>query len=99
MQGSRLDLMREPTWALAADCIFLLTRRKWPPWRESGKSEVRKTWPAISPRTRRPLRTGHALAMSKGTRAMTHLSAVPSGSRSAVKDLRGEVARDGMGQY
>src|ERR1700722_18855471 len=94
--GSSQILTREPTRALAADCIFLLTSRKWPPRRESGKSEVRKAWPAISPRTRRPLRTGQVFAMSKGTWAMTHLSAVPSGSRSAVKDVRGERERGGM---
>src|SRR5208337_3608931 len=35
--------------------------------------------------TLRPRRSGQALAKSKGTRAIVHLSAVPSGSRKAVK--------------
>jgi hypothetical protein len=34
------------------------------------------------------LRTGQTFAISNGTRAITHFSAVPSGSSTAVNDFR-----------
>ncbi len=43
--------------------------------------------PSISPLTRFPRRTGQAVATSNGIRAITHRSAVPSGSSSAVNVL------------
>ena len=41
----------------------------------------------ISPRTRRPLRSGQTLVTSKGSRAMTQWRLFPAGSRTAVKVL------------
>ena len=77
----------DPTRAFAPFCIFLLTSRKCPPPRATAKSEVRKGNSSISPRTRNPFRTGHALATSNGTRAITHPSPFLSGSSTAVKDF------------
>src|SRR5581483_5683818 len=68
-------------------CIFLFTSTMRPLPPGTGKSEVRKAKPLISPRTRRRLRSGQVLSISKGTRAMIQLSVVPSDSSRAVKDF------------
>src|SRR5580658_4347553 len=80
-----------PTRACAPFCIFLLTSRICPWPVGSGKSEVRKAKPSISPLTLLPRRVGQASATLKGTRAITHLRAVPSGSSRAVKDFLGDL--------